>query len=357
MTATQWKFYLYSKDAWEAMLVECQKAKRSIDLEQFILVPDEIGMRFIEVCRQKVKEGVQVRILCDAAGSFSFFGSTLAWDLIQEGVKIVFFNTFIPWTRYSHTPWFFRDHQKLLIVDEFIAFTGGICLSDEMEDWRDTHVAVQGPIVSEMIEVFNNMWERAHKFKFRRKKLPILYNEGFNYVTNAPLPRQRFIYYRFVEAIRNAKKYVYLTTPYFVPDHRFVRVLKLAIRRKVEVRILVPEHSDHPLVDIASATFFTNLLKSGIKLFRYKAGMLHAKTAVIDGEWASVGSFNLDHVSFLYNFEGNIISTERRFVEDIRSHFVVDLHNANEITLERWSERSLIQKIKEFLIRPFRQIF
>lgn len=353
---TIWKFYTEPKEAWAAMLLACRAATRSIDLEQFIFDYDEIGQQFLDVCMQKAKEGVKVRILCDAAGSFSFFRASFINNLRQEGLEIVFFNSFIPGTLRNHSIWFFRDHRKLLVVDQKIGFTGSICLTDEVKTWRDTHVKIEGEVVIEMLETFNHMWERAHKRKYRGNSLTKVGSEGFNYVPSIPRPRQRFLYYRLIEAIRSAEKYIYLTTPYFVPDRRFLRVLELATRRGVEVKLLVPERSDHTLVDIAARSFFQSVLKSGIQIYQYTERMIHSKVAIIDDKWATIGSLNFDNVSFLYNFEANIVTTNKHFISELKMHFWADQSHSKKLELKEWNKRPFINRCLEFLILPIRKL-
>ncbi|HEY4511407.1 MAG TPA: phospholipase D-like domain-containing protein [Candidatus Paceibacterota bacterium] len=349
-----WKFYLNSKDAWDAMLVAVRSATVSIDLEQFILYTDEIGNEFITLCQEKAKQGVRVRILCDAAGSFGLYGSLVPNLLEESGVKIAFFNTFIPGVGNNHTPWLFRDHRKMLVVDSTVAFTGGICLGEAMRSWRDTHVELRGEVVAEMEYEFNRMWSYAHKRRFRSRFKKPAATEGYHYVPNLPLPRRRYLYYTLIEAIRGARHYVYLTTPYFVPDRRLFRVLSLAALRGVDVRILIPRTSDNHIVDVAAHTHFAHVLKAGVKIHRYTGSMIHAKTAVIDDEWATVGSLNLDNVSLRYNFEGNIVSTDKKFAAELKSHFLKDLPQSKELTQEVWEKRGIIQKLKEILVRPIR---
>ncbi|MSR71399.1 MAG: hypothetical protein EXS50_01860 [Candidatus Taylorbacteria bacterium] len=353
---TSWNFYVTPKEAWDAMLTTCKEAQSSIDLEQFIFCTDEIGNQFIDICRAKAKEGVRVRILCDAAGSFGFYNSTIPQSLRDDGVRIAFFNTLVPGGKHNHTPWLFRDHQKLLVIDNVIAFTGSLALWESTKNWRETHVRIEGDVVPTMTHSFNQMWERAFKNKTRDKNLPPSTTSGFNYITNAPLPGKRYLYHSLIDAIRSARKYIYFTTPYFVPDQRCARVLKLAARRGVDVRILIPHTSDHPIVDYGSQSHFTKMLENGIRIFRYKNSMIHAKTGTIDSEWSTLGSLNLDHLSFLYNFEGNIVSTNKKFAEDIKQQFVNDLEKSQELTLTEWKKRSLLQKFLEAATWPIRKI-
>ncbi len=153
--------------------------------------------------------------------------------------------------------------------------------------------------------------------------------------------------------MRGAREKIYLTTPYFAPDRRLLRVLKLAAHRGVDVRLLVPDSSDHLFVDFSGRSFFRELLHAGIRIYEYKGRMIHAKTAIVDNDWSTVGSLNFDNISLRYNFEANIVSTDRQFAKELESHFVVDLHNAKEIILTEWERRSPIFKIIERIARLF----
>jgi cardiolipin synthase A/B len=355
MMKTNWQIYTNVNDAWDAMLTACQEAQTSIDLEQFIFLNDEIGSKFLEVCRAKAEEGVKVRLLCDAAGSFSFFASSFLKSLKSPNFEVAFFNSFIPGTLRNHTIWFFRDHRKLLVVDDKVGFTGGACVTSEVKNWRDTHVKISGEVVAEMKYSFNVLWEKARKRKYRPAPPPKT-AEGFNYVLNNPRPRQRYLYYRLIDAIRTAKRYIYLTTPYFVPDRRFRRALRLASRRGVDVRLLLPEKTDHPIVDLGGQSYFYKLLEDGVRIYRYKNKMLHAKAAIIDDVWSTVGSLNFDNISFLYNFEANLVSMDANFAHELKKHYLHDIGESHEIDLGEWKSRPLSQKILAFLIKPLRKI-
>jgi cardiolipin synthase len=206
-----------------------------------------------------------------------------------------------------------------------------------------------------MANAFDRMWARA----LDRKPLPRRIkarHPGFRYVTNYPAPGRRHIYSDLVDAVRHARKYIYLTTPYFVPTARLARVLRLAAHRGTDVRIIMPGTSNHPFVDLAARTFFRSVLSSGVRIFLYQGENIHGKTAVIDGDWSSVGSMNMDAVSLLYNFEANIVSTDPKFAEEIAAVFVRDLQNCREVTRAEWDRRSFLQKWAEFparLVRKF----
>jgi cardiolipin synthase A/B len=354
---TLWEFYLNSEQTWAAMLNDLEKAEKTIDLEQFIFQDDEVGRRFAEVLMKKAGQGLVVRLLCDTAGSLSFFTSELVSKLKEAGVEVKFFNEISPWRITRLKIWFFRDHRKILVVDGRIAFIGGVGIGEKLLKWRDTHVRLVGPIVSEIQEAFGRMWRIVGREKFFPFKKPRASEDGFMLATSAPHFRQRYIHHEFMEAVRAATSCVYITTPYFVPDRAFVRVLRLAARRKVDVRLLVPEASDHPFVDAAGRGLFKQLLKSGVRIYFYKDDMLHSKTMVVDEDWATVGSSNIDNYSFFFNYEANVISTNKAFVLEIKNHFLNDLENTKEVTREEWKRRPWIAKAREVFWSYFASFF
>lgn len=350
INSSSWQLYSENKEAWLAMLNDCANAKTSIDLEQFIFVNDGFGQKLINICKNRAKEGVQVRFLWDAAGSFTFWGSELVNELKDSGIKLLFWKTLIP--SYFKVPnfryWFFRNHRRTLIIDNKIGYTGSLCVDDKLKNWRDTNVRLEGPVVNDMYKAFEQMWSRAtNKRPTRYKKLSK--TEEFRYVTNYPSPGRRYIYSEILKAIRKSEHYIYITTPYFVPTHRLLRTIKAASYRGVDVRIILPEKSDHYVVDLGARAFFRSLLYSGIRIYLYKGNMIHSKSITIDNTWATVGSMNLDSISLLYNFEANIVSTNDRFSKKLKEHFFEDLTESTEINLKDWQKRPFYQKILETL--------
>lgn len=353
---TSWHIYLKTEDAWRSMKEACLNARTSIEIEQYILERDTIGQEFLELLIQKQKEGVHIRVLCDMVGSYGLYASDVPNALRHAGIEIRFFNVIKPWRLHTFFSWFFRDHRKVLIIDKSIGFVGGVGIRSDMKDWRDTHVKVHGTVVKEMGYAFEEMWETAGTENFfRRMRRTNKFSRGFRFLTNSPLIRKRFIYQELIGAIRSARSYVYITTPYFIPDRRIKRVLRLAVKRGVDVRVLVPKQSNHIQADRAGRTHFDSLLSGGVRIFLYTEEMLHAKTAVIDNEWATIGSFNLDSLSLFYNYEANIISTKESFAEEVRGLFDRDMHKAHELTLTSWRSRGLYEKFHEWATFPYRR--
>lgn len=356
LAPTSWNFYTSNPDAWQAMLEACLHAQSSIDLENFIFESDEIGKRFIEVCAKKASQGVKVRFIWDAAGSFSFFTSSIIDDLHKKGIELRFFKTFVPHilTLHNYRSWYFRDHRRTVIIDNKIGFTGSTSISSRMETWRDTTVKIEGPVVKDMQISFEMMWMKAIGKRMNRRPETLRSNSQFEYIGNSPIPRTRHLYRRIIDAIRNAEKYIYITTPYFVPTYKFMRALRSAVHHGVDVRIILPASSDFPVVDLGARTFFHQMLKIDIRVYLYRGKMIHAKSIVIDDDWSTVGTMNLDHISLLHNYEANIVTNNPAFASDLKKQFELDLENTERVTLDEWNGRFFVEKIATFLVKLIR---
>lgn len=352
----EWELYSANGDVWHAMLADCAKAKESIVLEQFIFFKDEYGQRLIDICKDRARNGVKVRFLWDAAGSFTLWGSNTAEELKESGIELLFWKTLIP--GYFRVPnfrfWYFRNHRRTLVIDGKVGYTGSICVNDAFKNWRDTNVRIEGPVVTEMEKAFEQMWMRANKIK-NIKHLHSPFKAEFKYLTNYPAPGRRHIYTELIKALREAHDHVYITTPYFVPTHRLYRTLKAASKRGVDVRLIIPEKSDHYAIDIGARAFFKTLLQSGVRIFLYQGNMIHSKSVTIDDTWATVGSMNLDSASLLYNFEANIVTTNDKFSKELKEHFMNDLKESKEVNLKEWQNRFFLEKIPEMLIHLVRK--
>jgi cardiolipin synthase len=354
-TQTTWKFMLSTQDAWSEMLEEIKNAKTSIDFEQFNFYPDNIGRQFITALTERVQAGVKVRLLIDAMGSVGMNQSLYPEVMEHVGIQLRYFNWLLPFSTGNKRTWYFRDHKRTLIIDGKKIFTGGVCIGDFARNWRDTTVVLSGEIVRQAEQSFDQSWKKAHKRTMLMGRKSKSNLDGFSFLTQAPLLRQRYVYYKLIESIKKAEKYIYLTTPYFLPDHRLLRTLISARRRGVDVKILVPEYSDHPIVDRGSHTFFHKVLAADIQIYRYKT-MIHSKTAVIDDDWAMVGTLNLDSISLRYNFESAVVATNNKFSKEILTQFDNDIaeDKATELTLHAWNKRPFFHKFLEFFVYPLR---
>ncbi|HSR12152.1 MAG TPA: phospholipase D-like domain-containing protein, partial [Thermodesulfobacteriota bacterium] len=264
-----------------------------------------------------------------------------------------------------------RDHRKILIVDGKVAFMGGINIAKVYSEgsgklfggntnlpWRDTHVRIEGPAVAEIQKLFLEAWAEQHGPKLESGQLfPRLDGKGDDLVQvvgNRPGEDTPKIYFMYFANIAWAERTVYLTNPYFVPDDRILDALKGAARRGVDVRILLPGSSDIGVIFYAGRSFYTELLKAGVRLYERKGVLLHAKTAVIDGVWSTVGSTNLEMWSFTRNFEANTIILNPGFAFEMEQLFFYDLADSKEVRLEEWERRPARERVKEWFIRRFR---
>ncbi len=351
MPENRYEFYTEVTDFWDAMYAACKDATQTIDLEQYIFLSDAIGSKFVELLKEKSKSGVKVRMILDAVGSASFYTSPVPEELRRMGIEVRFFNVISPWRLHTFTSWFFRDHRKNLVIDRTIGFTGGTGIGDHMKEWRDTNAKILGPVVGEMLGSFEEFWQASHgnNWMSRMRILRVNFKKNF-FITNSPYTNKRFLYHTFLDSLRGAQKSIYLTNPYFIPDIRLKRVLRLAASRGVDVKVLIPEKLDVLLIATATASNLGTLLRSGVRIFRYQKRMHHGKIATVDGDWGMFGSFNLDNMSFLYNFEANVVSSDKAFVRTLDSHFEADLLQAVEIQYKDWHNRPLISKVREFFV-------
>jgi len=348
-------FHLYAHQAWSAIYRACAQAQHSILFEHYILRDDAIGRPFIELFKRKSREGVKIRLLLDAIGSAEYLQAGLQDELLRDGIDLLFFNSLLPGTLSHHTPWFFRDHRKIVLVDTETGFTGGVCFQEHMRDWRDTVLELRGPVTAQMETAFDDMWARAQKRKPPRRPVPAITKEApFAFLTHAPLRGQRHLYYEFLRRIESARSYIQLTTPYLIPTRTFRNALRKALRRGVQLQILVPAASDNVLAGIATRSYYADFLGRDAQIFEYPAPMNHTKTAVIDGSWGTIGSLNIDRLSLNFNFEANMVSVDTAFARELSDHFAEDCTRATSISPAQWRSRSLKARVLEYGVRPFR---
>lgn len=357
------------------MIAAARSAKSSINLETYIFDRDKIGMEFADLLIEKQRQGVTVNVMVDAVGTLTV--PTAFFDRMRAaGIHVVVFNPVNPAARKGKWELNNRDHRKLMVVDGRVAFTGGINISstyanssffrskqrpspgshDDDKDvgWRDTHIKVEGPAVAALQWSFVNNWVRQDAGDLREQDyFPMLYAAGDKLVrVLAADPDAGFeIYKSLLLAINSAKKSVHITAAYFVPDQQTVDALAAAARRGVDVKLVLPSVSDHGLVFHAGRNFYEPLLAAGAKIFQLQGAVLHAKTAVIDGAWSTVGSTNIDRRSFLHNYELNVVVVDPGFGADMESAFNEDLRDSKQITLDDWRHRPWSDRIKEMAAR------
>jgi cardiolipin synthase len=352
-----WQFYLSPSEAWAAMYRDCEKATKSIELEQYILENDAIGRQFVELFIKKAASGVSVFVICDRYGSASFYKSPLIKKLQHSGGRFYFYNIIHYWDIIRPWRWFPRTHIKTLLLDSRIAYTGGVCFDARMKDWRDTHIKITGPVTTQVKEAFR----RAELVIKRKRKGRLLQaedtQEEFVYLQSHPLLSWNIIYAELVKAIGDARQFMYLTTPYFAPNSRFRRLLRDASAKGIKVVILVPEHSNKSVADWLFLSYADKLLEAGVHIFLYQKSMLHSKTVIIDDEWATVGSTNMDVLSFFRNRESNLVIRNADAVADLKGQFMIDLQDSYELTKELLAKEPYWKIVIGYLAQSFKTFF
>jgi len=354
---------------YAAMFKAIQNAKDHINLETYIFEDDEVGRRFADLLLQKQSEGIQVNLIYDSLGCLNT--PAAFFQRLQQGeIRTLEYNPINP--AKAREKWLLtnRDHRKILIVDGAVAFTGGVNISEVYsssslsgehhernikEAWRDTHVQIEGPAVAEFQNLFLDTWARQKGPELPKGDYsPPLRKEGNDLVEavgSTPGQENRITYIMYVSAFIYAENFVHLTNPYFVPDKQTVKALTNAARRGVDVKIILPGISDELTALYAGRSHYTHLLKSGVKLYEHRNAMLHAKTAVIDGVWSTIGSTNMDLWSFLRNNEVNAIILGSDFATEMEAMFEKDIAESDQIHLEQWKKRPLAERMKEWLSR------
>ena len=358
-------------NTYAAMLSAIASARDNINMETYILDGDEAGQQFADALIEKQRQGVQVNLIRDAVGTLST-PKAFFQRLIDAGVQVVEFNPVNPLKAKAGWDVNQRDHRKLLVVDGRVAVLGGINISSvysggssfggsgggtardpkERLPWRDTDLQIEGPVVAQFQKLFMETWQsQKGPALAARDYFPQLARNGDEVVRaigSAPEEPFSQIYVTLISAINTADSEVLLTNAYFVPDPQLMKALLQAVARGVVVKMIVPSVSDSSLVFHAGRAHYDMLLAGGVKLYERRKALLHAKTALIDGVWSTVGSTNLDWRSFLHNQELTAVILGSQFGVKMREAFDRDLAESDEITLEAWRRRSVGTRAKEW---------
>jgi cardiolipin synthase A/B len=361
---------------YAAMFKAMENARDHINIETYIIEDDETGRRFSDLLLKKQAEGVQVNLIYDGRGSIGT-PAPFFQRLRDAGIQVLAFNPVNPLKARKSWSLAHPDHRKILIVDGRIAFTGGINISSVYSSspsgrrrrsggkqdkespipWRDTDVQIEGPAVAEFQKLFLETWELQKGPKLSgRNYFPDLNAAGnalVQAVASSPGESNRLTFVLYVAAITFSERSLHVTNAYFVPDDQTVNALRDAARRGVDVKLLLPGSTDVSLTLSAGRYYYSELLKSGVKLYERRDALLHAKTAVIDNVWSTVGSTNMDFWSFSSNDEVNAAILSKEFASEMEKMFAVDIAASHEIRLEEWETRPLLPRIKEWFAHQF----
>ena len=357
---------------YRAMLAAIEAARDHINMETYILEDDEVGQRFAEVLIAKQRQGVQVNLIRDSVGSI---GTPAAFfeRLAASGIRVLEFNPINPLLARKEWELNRRDHRKLLIVDGRTAILGGINISSVYSGgsfsqssrtrpagglaWRDTDLQLQGPVVAELQKLFIATWAAQKGSALASKNyFPPPENVGRDVVRaigSSPDEPFSLIYATLLSAIASAETSVAITNAYFAPDPQLLAALMAAAGRGVDVKLILPSRTDSWLIFHAGRAYYEPLLRGGVKIYERRGVILHSKTALIDGVWATVGSTNLDWRSFLHNYELNAVVLGAEFGNQVQAMFARDLAASDAIDLQQWQRRSIDLRLKELFARAW----
>lgn len=348
---------------FKELIAALHDAKHHIHIEFYIYENDVIGNTIKDILIEKVKEGVEVRFLYDDFGSRTI-RKTIARELRNHGIAAYPFYKIrlMPFANRLN----YRNHRKIVVIDGITSFIGGINVSDRYINtqkdkpyWRDTHMEIKGYATYSLQQIFLSDWNFSSKenLGINRYYFPDYsistdgQGAGVQIVSSGPDSDLPNILYAVIKAITQAKHEILLTTPYYIPDESLQEVLIIAALSGIDVKLLVPMHSDSKIVNLASKAYFENLLRAGVRIFLYNKGFIHSKTFVIDRILASIGTANLDLRSFDLNFEVNAIIYDKNVAEELARQFDTDCSDALEVVPDEWLKRSKFKKMIERLVR------
>jgi cardiolipin synthase len=356
--------------AHAAMLQAIAGARDHVNLQSYIVDASTIGEKFAELLAAKAAQGVKVSVLYDSVGSIQtpreFFE-----DLRQRGIAVCEFNPVR--TRLDKVN--NRDHRKILVVDGRVAFTGGINISetyasssrrarripdqetDKKSGWRDTQVRASGPVVAQFQRLFLDAWALQdcgpyHEALYYPSPEPNG-SMAMQVVGSDPGTAKSEMYVALLSAIGHAQSRVWLTCGYFVPDAQTKSALIEAARRGVDVRLVLPGFTDFWAPLYAGRSHYDELLSAGVRVYEWHEALMHAKTAVIDSVWSSVGSTNLDWRSFVHNYEADLVVYDAAFARGLERLFQRDVAASVELELQAWRRRGAAEKLKEWFARQW----
>ncbi|MDE6098870.1 MAG: cardiolipin synthase [Muribaculaceae bacterium] len=345
------------RSKFESLINDLRKARHYINLQYYIFDDDATGHLIRDILIDRARAGVTVRVVYDHVGSFStksrFFN-----EMKREGIQAYpFFKVTFPQLG-TRINW--RNHRKIVIIDGKTGYIGGMNIADryitggKFDRWRDTHLRITGPAVVGLQFSFAIDWNFMGQPLIEETvdtKAPADGNVGLQIITAGPTSQWRNIALAFHKAIATATRRVYIQTPYFLPTEALLKALQTAALAHVDVRLLLPRHSDSHMLTLASASYIDECLKSGIKIYYYEAGMLHSKMIVIDDEISTVGSTNFDFRSFEHNFEANAFMFSKELNARLAAIFMDDLRLSTRILPSDWRRRPWHRKLAESAVR------
>lgn len=354
------EIFIDGKDKFHSLFKDIVKAKDHIHLLYYIIRNDNLGKQLIELLTLKAKEGVKVRVVYDDMGSRKLPRKFFR-EFIEAGGEVAsFFAAKIPHVNLRVN---FRNHRKLAIIDGEIGYIGGFNIGDEYLGlnekfgyWRDTHLKIVGKAVYAMQTRFILDWNQAasKEIRYETRYFPDIVSTGdtdVQIVSSGPDSEWEQIKNGYIKMINSAKKYIYMQTPYFIPDDSLLNALKIAALSGVDVRLMIPNKPDHMFVYWATYSNVGELLKTNAKVYIYENGFIHAKMLVVDGKIATVGTANIDNRSFRLNFEVNAFLYSQYLAKKLENIYKDDMQKSRELTIEDYRNRPMYIRFKESVSR------
>ncbi|MDR0363893.1 MAG: cardiolipin synthase [Bacteroidales bacterium] len=358
------KLLLNGENKFPELLKAMENAQDHIHIEYFVYNDDEIGVTVKDVMIKKAREGVKVRFIFDDYGSHIVRRKMLR-ELREAGVEAYPFYEIKIYALANRMN--YRNHRKIVVIDGKIGFIGGINIADRYVNngknklfWRDTHLMLEGNAATSLQYIFFSDWNFCKKqenlLTINEQYFPVDFShdiddESIQIAASGPDSRNADIMLSFLGIIMGSKKRLYITTPYFIPNETIVDAIKYSALSGVDVRLLVPGISDSRVVNAASCSYYQELLESGVRIYRYQKGFVHAKTIVSDDKLSVIGTANMDIRSFDLMFEVNANIYSREMNEQLYQTFLDDLQESVEVLFEEWNHRSKLIKFGEYCAR------
>lgn len=352
------KYYRVGDDTVNDIIDAIRSAKDFIFIEFFIINQGYFWGTILEELSKKASEGVEVRLMYDGTNAILNLPKKFPEEMENLGIKCKVFSPIIPIISTYHNN---RDHRKILVVDGKISFTGGVNLADEyinVEErfghWKDTFVRLEGPVVQSFTIMFLQLWDSEEKEDLERYlKTYSKKSRGYMIgVGDNPIRKERFFKNIYMHILDTAKDYAYIMTPYLIMDNEMIKSLTFAAKRGVDVRIVLPKIPDKKIPYMLAKSHYKKLIESGVKIYEYIPGFVHAKTWISDGEKAVVGSVNLDYRALYLNFECGVYIHKAPVIKEILEDFEITFDISKEISMEDVKAYPLYKKLAAAIIKP-----
>lgn len=355
------KYYPSGEAFFPEFLEELEKAEKFIFMEYFIIEPGKMWDSVLKILREKVALGVEVYLMYDDAGSVGKVPNKYYLELQKMGLKAVKFNHLRP---QMYTLMNYRDHRKITIIDGKVGFTGGLNLADEYINvahpfgyWKDTAVKIEGDVVWELTVHFFQLWcfesKETLDIEKYRVKTDIVAEGYVQFFGDDPLDEINVSEDTYLNIISRASKYIYIYTPYLILDGRMIGALQSAARSGIDVRIITPGVADKKTVFYVTQSYYRILLESGVKIYEFSPGFLHAKCMAVDDDIAVVGTVNMDYRSLYLHFECAAVFYKNNVALDVKSDMEETLRLCKEITMQNVNETFFLKRLVQAVMRVF----